>query len=550
MGDAMDAPSDIRISISRRSSLVGNDATPSPSYELTPRTNYVRKPILVSAYQADTDEGGNTFLHNAARAANLAQVRNLLPLASHVSLRVSNYAGCKPLHYIVKHRGKAWHQVLVIILKKGGFTSSANLDGDTPLHIAARAQNMRAVEALVNHELKMGASSGHLPSNRANQTALDVAVRATLDATMSDKILTLVKGSHFLNDLLNAVLVTYGTSNRCKENTEDDKECPQALLLWLLTLQRNSAVCSEEYLMTLWRLDEQGKLKICKELMKGSSWLYYALLWLAPRTDFDVQYVYADGQTILHIALAADCEEIVKLIFKRQDLVEADAEDEKGITPVQQAVEKGLREIEILLMKRPEVKESVERLYRDRQVYVDAANAILVGSALIASVTFAGWLQPPLGYGNGKDNARMYVAIEGHPSVSSFCVFNSLSFLFAMATVVAGAGTVLPRPDLYIGTAVHMLKTYLSVAASLLLLAALFGIAAFCSAGFAVLPPTLKWDLPMILTVLLGGSVNAFMMGWFLKGLLCLRPGYCKRMKDEAVKRRSKAKARRIVPQW
>ncbi|CAK9203098.1 unnamed protein product [Sphagnum troendelagicum] len=55
-------------------------------------------------------------------------------------------------------------------------------------------------------------------------------------------------------------------------------------------------------------------------------------------------------------------------------------------------------EIVKTLLERPEVAKQVERFYRDRQVHVHATSAILVGAALIASVTFARLLQPPVGY--------------------------------------------------------------------------------------------------------------------------------------------------------
>ncbi|CAK9275452.1 unnamed protein product, partial [Sphagnum jensenii] len=78
--------------------------------------------------------------------------------------------------------------------------------------------------------------------------------------------------------------------------------------------------------------------------------------------------------------------------------IRATEEYTDGRTPIQIATEANMKEIEKVLLQRPEVKDFVDRLYRDRQVFVDAANALLVGAALIASVTFAGWLQPPLGY--------------------------------------------------------------------------------------------------------------------------------------------------------
>jgi len=50
-------------------------------------------------------------------------------------------------------------------------------------------------------------------------------------------------------------------------------------------------------------------------------------------------------------------------------------------------------EIVKILTNIPKVEKDVKRLYKDRQVHVDAANVILIGATLITSVTFARWLQ-------------------------------------------------------------------------------------------------------------------------------------------------------------
>ncbi|CAM6047118.1 unnamed protein product, partial [Sphagnum compactum] len=117
-----------------------------------------------------------------------------------------------------------------------------------------------------------------------------------------------------------------------------------------------------------------------------------------------------------------------------------------GQTPIQIATEANMKETEKVLLERPEVKDFVDRLYRDRQVFVDAANALLVGAALIATVTFAGWLQPPLGYIPDYEFSQpftappqtpeSYAAVKNHANVKAFWVFNSLSFFFAIATVL------------------------------------------------------------------------------------------------------------------
>lgn len=139
-----------------------------------------------------------------------------------------------------------------MVLEKGGYTTAGNSDGDTP----AQARNINAVEALVDYELKTRGCVPDLPMNRGKKTQLHIAVEATHDPTMADKILTLFKDSYFLNQLFQIVLNTYGTSNTAKDDGGDGKECPQAMLLWLLSLQHSSAIMSMNYLNMVWQLDE------------------------------------------------------------------------------------------------------------------------------------------------------------------------------------------------------------------------------------------------------------------------------------------------------
>jgi hypothetical protein len=189
-----------------------------------------------------------------------------------------------------------------------------------------------------------------------------------------------------------------------------------------------------------------------------------------------------------------------------------------GRTPIQIATEANMKEIEKVLLERPEVKDFVDRLYRDRQVLVDAANALLVGAALIASVTFAGWLQPPLGYIPDYEFSQpfpappqtpeSYAAVKNHATVKAFWVFNSLSFFFAIATVLAGADAALPNfRDSFIGRRVKSVERALIRATILLVISVVCVLGAFASAGFAVLPPLLKYDTSMIITVCLGGTI-------------------------------------------
>jgi hypothetical protein len=199
----------------------------------------------------------------------------------------------------------------------------------------------------------------------------------------------------------------------------------------------------------------------------------------------------------------------------------ANAENRAGITAIQIATEMKHDEIVKILLERPEVAKQVENLYRDRQVHVDAANAILVGAALIASVTFAGWLQPPLGYSAFFGSASIevgapspsgiypsFVSVAGHPIMQIFWFFNSLSFFFAIATLMVGASAARPpKHGIFIGEVVQSLRASLSLAYILLTVSVGCVMGAFTSAGFLVLPPIRDYMINMGVTFGIGVTV-------------------------------------------
>jgi ankyrin repeat protein len=201
-------------------------------------------------------------------------------------------------------------------------------------------------------------------------------------------------------------------------------------------------------------------------------------------------------------------------------------ENDRGITALQIATEMKRDKIVKILTENSEVGKSVKRLYRDRQVHVDAANAILVGAALIASVTFAGWLTPPSGYSPFFGSASLdagaptpsgmypsFVSVEGHPILKIFWVFNSLSFFFAIATLMVGATAARPPgTDTYIGVEVQSLRTSLRLAYALLTVSVACVMGAFTSAGFVVLPPIQNYTNIMQATV--GISAMVVFIAW------------------------------------
>ncbi|BBN16615.1 hypothetical protein MPTK1_7g07850 [Marchantia polymorpha subsp. ruderalis] len=216
--------------------------------------------------------------------------------------------------------------------------------------------------------------------------------------------------------------------------------------------------------------------------------------------------------TPLHWAVLAGATDAVRAFTRRATdrTIRTTEEDVEGRPVLQIAIEnreidhKVGRDLQKLLLTVPEVKDEVERLYRDRQVFVDAANAILVGAALIASVTFGGWLQPPHG-----DDAEVRI----------FWAFNSLSFFFALATVMAGAGTVLPMSDVYIGNTVTSIRRWLALTSFLLLVSVVLVLGAFAAAGFASLPgiPLLRGN--MVATTAVGTVVCGVIGLLFLRRL-------------------------------
>jgi ankyrin repeat protein len=240
--------------------------------------------------------------------------------------------------------------------------------------------------------------------------------------------------------------------------------------------------------------------------------------------------------TPLLYAIEARNVDMVKVLCQKDkfDRLRATRETSDGRTPWQIVVEDksfsenpNMEAIEKVLSERLDVKNLVDGLYRDMQMSLNAINALLVGASLIASVTFAGWLQPPLGYTPYYDFSQpfpappgayeSYAAIKQNPKVKVFWVFNSLSFFFAIATVLAGADAAMPSlDDAFIGRVVKSVRTSLIWASILLVMSVVCVLGAFASGGFAVLPPLLKYDTSMIITVCVGGTVCMIILAKFL----------------------------------
>ncbi|KAL3702454.1 hypothetical protein R1sor_020476 [Riccia sorocarpa] len=232
----------------------------------------------------------------------------------------------------------------------------------------------------------------------------------------------------------------------------------------------------------------------------------------------DINAEDGEKRTPLHYATIAGQMKSVKLLLMNPGL-RANHEDLYNKTALQIAFETEQKDIEKQLLEKPEVKDWLDRVYRDRQLYSDAANAILVGAALIAGVTYGGWLQPPLGYTPyyefpvsdpaPPDTYQVFAAVKQHVTVRIFWVCNNLSFFLAIAAVLSGAAAVLPMSDVFIAEEVRTLRRYLLVTALLVMFAIIFVLGGFAAAGFASLPPILNLEMNMIISSVIAAYVGS-----------------------------------------
>jgi len=224
---------------------------------------------------------------------------------------------------------------------------------------------------------------------------------------------------------------------------------------------------------------------------------------------FDTSFDWSDGSDIgpfykasftpLQLASLYGDETVEKLLEKR---LEATIEYDTGVT-LQIATKMRRDEILKILTNIPEVEKDVKRLEKERQTHVNAANTILVVAALIGSVTFASGLQPPLGpspfFGSANPPVGapspvgmypLFASVEFHPGMPYFCIFNSLSFVCAIAALVMGAAAARPpRTPKYIEVVVLKLRMMVLSAYFLVYFSVAFVLATFVIAGIMVFPP-------------------------------------------------------------
>jgi hypothetical protein len=223
----------------------------------------------------------------------------------------------------------------------------------------------------------------------------------------------------------------------------------------------------------------------------------------------------------------------VRVLLKESEDLKVSEADWKGSTPVEYARQacktnkNGFRPESLPPQKSPREDAQtmmqmlegfdVEGLRNDRRSYIDSANAILVGSALIASIAFTSWLQPPLGFQTETFPPYANVYLYG-AGMKSFWIFNSLSFFFAISSFVTGADAALPQRFGGQVEAVSKVRIDVIRASKFLFVAVVCIVLAFICAGFAdiqALPKSLIGY--MIAPGVVGGLLCAYVLYKYLR---------------------------------
>lgn len=233
-------------------------------------------------------------------------------------------------------------------------------------------------------------------------------------------------------------------------------------------------------------------------------------------------------QTPLHLAVIHGHTDLVLLLCQDKRL-RASEVDKMGATPFDYAFEQGkqTREIQKVLLRRVDVKEYMERIYK---LDMNTLNALFIGSTLFASVTYIAWMQPPSGLVENynfplpsppapPDTYNAYANTK-NVHVKLFFIFNTIAFILSLITIYYGIeGLASNRKRLDIGYVPRHLRTCIVHCFWYFVLATIFIIAAFENAGSAVLAPGELWYLPYILYCLwaMGGVLAIIYSRKFIK---------------------------------
>ncbi len=493
------------------------------------------------------NKDGNTLLHLASLGGHVKVVNIMLEHRTKLDLFRRNNDGNTIFHLAAK----GGHVEVVKVFMEDSIVKYLlhrfNNDWNTPLHLAIEEGHVNVVNTL----FEIAGNKLHLnEKNKDENTPLHLAAEGGHD----DVVTMLLEGGH---DNVVIMLDSKATNNVQKganklnlNATNKEENTP----LHLAAKEGHVKIVDV-------MLQFAGELTINANNIRGNTPLHLAAIHghvdvvnklLEPKFEVDLNNRNRQGQTPLHFATIKCYPDVVKVLCEAQQRLRANLEDGRGKTSLQYAKEhhqtcntklkkhfdfkdildkqcsKKLDEIANRLMERSDVKDFLERQYRDRQVFIDAANALLVGGALIAGITFASWLQPPLGYttyyqfpqsspGTPPTTFELFAAVELHYILRLFWVFNTLSFFFAIATVISGAKAAFPDLDaIFIVEALHSVRKELQFTSALLVCSVVTVLGSFVCAGFVVLPPIHRDTKNMKISVAIGLIVCSWTIFKFL----------------------------------
>ncbi|MCO5571809.1 hypothetical protein L7F22_025557 [Adiantum nelumboides] len=458
------------------------------------------------------DSSGDTALHAAVQGNSpdvllcflQTALDNAPPSDTHKVVDVLNDKLQTPLHYAAS-RGAVY--IAPLLLQSGADPLARDASGATPLHYAALRKDVRDVELLLPALLKWARQRHpqhpHAPINLCDNEG-KTALHWAADAGSPEVFIHLTAGG-------------YGADLDAVDNKQ---RTPLYFALFRNLQAQNCDLAVAEQLIKLKAKDQNINEEILKcmklHFSVGSAngqWIeeYYGHLHF-PSQD---AALIVEELPPIYLALRIGRQDIAEFIQQHSQGIPETAINKGGPKTGRNALQKEL-------LERGEVQRYLEGMYRDRQVYVDAANAVLVGAALIAGITFAGWLQPPLGYTEYFDLPpplpdqvfQSYAAVQQNVGVRIFWFFNSLSFSFAVAAVIAALVGLIPSQKVFIATAVLLLRKTLLIAVVLLAFSILFVLISFATAGFSVLPPIFKYQANMMSTVIVGAIPCFLLLGW------------------------------------
>ncbi|CAK9873828.1 unnamed protein product [Sphagnum jensenii] len=198
--------------------------------------------------------------------------------------------------------------------------------------------------------------------------------------------------------------------------------------------------------------------------------------------------------TPLHTSVEAGDLELVERLLEDGDKIDPELLDNKRRTALEIAVHQN----DYPMVEK--IQHYLERagIVGNHQAFADSASAILVGAALLVTVTFAAWVQIPT-----NDSTL-------------FWVFMSLSFYFAVAAFLSAAGAAIPTK----GSTLGVIRRAVLLSAFCLAFSLACAVAAFATVGFLLVPAGIEPQRKVIATTVIGGFVCLFCLLSFVRKIL------------------------------